>query len=120
MRRPWPIPFALLVDHVIDGDTIAGTFTADAGLDLAIILRGWRLRFYSLDTEELTDPDPERRARALAAKEYLASRVPAGVTLQVDSYSFDNYGRRIDGVPWLGALDLQADMLTRGYQKAPR
>lgn len=120
MRRPWPIPFALLVDHVIDGDTIAGTFTADAGLDLAIILRGWRLRFYSFDAEEMNDPDPDRRARALAARDYLTSRVPIGTLLQVDSYSFDNYGKRIDGVPWLGSTDLQADMISRGYAKAPR
>lgn len=112
MADPWPIPFHLEVDHVHDGDTIMGTVQCDAGLRMAITLDGWSIRFYGINAPELSTPEGKTAAAALQAL------VKPGDVLQVASYSFDNYGHRIDGVPTTASgIDLCNWMLANGYAK---
>lgn len=121
LLQPWPIPYRMIVDHVHDGDTIMGTIVADAGLKIGIELRDWSLRFYGFDAEEVNDPDPVRRTKGLAARDYLRTLVSPGDTLSVLSYDFDKYGKRLDGTPRTAAgTDLVAAMVAGGWQKAPR
>lgn len=113
---PWPIPFSLLVTSVYDGDTIDGDFTADAGLNVGVVFRGWRLRLFGINTPELRSTDPAVKANAYACRDYLRTLVAPGDRLSVSSYSFDNYGKRIDGIPTTsGGVDLCQAMLTYGH-----
>jgi micrococcal nuclease len=56
--------------RVVDGDTI------DVLTDLGFRI-GWeqRVRLYGVDTYELNDPDPTRRALAVEGKAFVASRI---------------------------------------------
>jgi endonuclease YncB( thermonuclease family) len=116
MAAPWPLPFRCVVDHVYDGDTVYGVVHCDAGLGITVTLgetyRLWAIRFYGINAPELKAPDPAVRAQAEAARDYLMTLVQPGDTLSVESYGWDNYGRRIDGKPFTAAgLDLCALML---------
>lgn len=108
--QPWPIPFTLLVDHCHDGDTIMGTVQCDAGLRMAITLAGWSIRFYGINAPELRTPEGQAAAVALQGL------VKPGDVLSVESYSFDNYGHRIDGIPYLAdGTDLCQWMLDNNW-----
>lgn len=98
-----------------------GDLMADAGLGMYIHLTGWSVRFWDFDSEEVNDPVAERRFRAFEARGYLRILVAKGDTLTVQSYSFDKYGRRIDGIPHLAdGTDLCELMRSKGFQKEPR
>ncbi len=111
--QPWPIRFKLVVDHVHDGDTIYGEIRADAGLRIQVVLGAdgdfWGVRFYGVNAPELST------VAGQAAAAWLKQLVRPGDVLLVDSYSFDKYGRRIDGVPYLAdGTDLCAALVASG------
>jgi len=113
MTTPWPIRFELAVDRVHDGDTIYGVIHADAGLDIWIESgrtgKGWGLRFYGINAPEL-NTDAGKLALA-----FLQTLVKPGDTLTFDSYSFDKYQKRIDGIPYTAAgMNLCQAMLDSG------
>ena len=120
MTSPWPVQFRLAVDHVHDGDTIYGVIYADAGLDTWIAFgvdgKAWGIRFYGINCPELNASDPAVRADAVACRDYLETLVHPGDTLNVASYSYDKYDKRIDGVPYLAdGTNLCQAMLTFGH-----
>lgn len=109
MLTPWPIRFTLVLPRVYDGDTIEGDIVADAGLGIAVTLRGWKLRLYGINAPEL------RAAGGTASRDFLQALVLARPTLAFDSYAFDEYKKRIDGVPFLpDGTDLCQAMLAAG------
>jgi endonuclease YncB( thermonuclease family) len=71
---------AVCLVRVIDGDTIK--VTVDLPFDT-----GYRptLRLIGYDADELDDRDPDKRARALAARDYLVQLV-TGVPLYIETY----------------------------------
>jgi endonuclease YncB( thermonuclease family) len=114
MAEPWPLPFRLLVDHVHDGDTIYGVLTADAGLGVSVSWGAtgpfWGVRFYGINAPELATPD------GVACRDYLETLVAPGDELEVESYGWDKYARRLDGVPTTSSgVDLCEAMLAYGH-----
>jgi endonuclease YncB( thermonuclease family) len=108
--KPWPMRFHLDVDHVYDGDTIVGIIRADAGLGIYIALTDWRCRLYGIDAPEL------RTSLGAASRDALQTVVKPGDTLDLESWSFDKYGRRIDAVPYTAdGVDLCDWMVTNGH-----
>ena len=77
-----------VVEYVTDGDTV------DVVTD-----GGWRryeyvsVRLAGINAEELNDPDPVRRERAVAARDYLRERIVGRYcqVRNVDKKSFDRY-----------------------------
>lgn len=109
MLTPWPIRFTLVVSKVYDGDTIEGDIVADAGLGIAVTLRDWKLRLWGINAPELHD------AGGVASRDFLQALVLARTTLKFDSYAFDEFKKRIDGVPFLeDGTDLCQAMLAAG------
>lgn len=94
--RTWP--FLLVVDHVVDGDTIAGDLLADAGLDVWVTYKKWRLRLWGVNAPELSTPEGQ------TAKAWMQASVPAKSVLDVASVSWDKYGKRIDGIVTVSAV----------------
>lgn len=81
---------------VTDGDTIKVRVSLDDDT--------WRdltVRLARINTMELTDKDPEKRAKAWDARNYVASLI-VGVTARVDLVSLksDKYGRRVGEIWW--------------------
>ena len=119
--------YRVTVDRVIDGDTV--DVVIDVGFKTTVFKR---LRLLGdgqvdLDTEELRDKDPERRARAKASKarlqEILIDSEPDRVYAQTVLDSTGKYGRLL---AWLwvereGDLtNVNIQMMTEGHQKKPR
>jgi endonuclease YncB( thermonuclease family) len=95
------------VIRILDGDTIE----VELPMPCDIRYRA-TLRLIGYDADEMTDADPGRRARAVAARDYLASLV-GGVLVYVETYkerrSFTRYTARafiepINGDPNLVSL----------------
>lgn len=107
--------FQFFVESVYDGDTIRGV----ADLGLAVYLgreqanEYWKIRLYGINAAELRGPT---REAGLVARDFLRQYVHPGDTLVVESYGWDKYERRIDGIPFtkdgvdLCQLLLQAGM----------
>lgn len=78
------------VTHIVDGDTIDVEHDGEER----------RLRLLNVDTPESTDPDVEPECLGPEATEFLASLVPVGteVTLETDEELQDQYGRFLAGV----------------------
>ena len=75
------------VSKVVDGDTFDAT--VDLGFYVFTVVR---FRLYGLDTMEINDKDPAKRALAMQAKLFLIDKVlNKYVTLQ--TYKTDKYGR---------------------------
>ena len=85
--------------RVVDGDTI------DVLTDLGFRI-GWeqRIRLYGIDTYELNDHDPARRALAVKGKEFVAAKVE-GKDVVLNSFKDrgDKYGR------WLAVVYYATD-----------
>lgn len=74
---------------IIDGDTV------DARVDLGfMVFKKERFRLARINAAEMTDPTPEGRARAIAAKAFLETYL-VGKKLVVESKKTDIYGRYI-------------------------
>lgn len=107
--QPWPVRFRLQIDRIHDGDTIMGRITADAGLGMEISLEDWAVRFYGINAPELST-DAGKTSLA-----YLEALLADQAMVYVDSYGWDKYGRRIDGVPiTVAGVDLCQAMLAAG------
>jgi micrococcal nuclease len=86
-----------VVVGVTDGDTV------DVRLDSGMV----RIRLHAIDA-------PERgQAHGQAAKEALSGLV-FGKAVQVEPFEQDRYDRLVARV-WLGGLDVNAEMIKRGY-----
>lgn len=103
--------------YVVDGDTI--DVNIDVGYNIKIQKR---LRLLDIDTEELRSSDPERKARAYAAKEYLINAVNEADRLYVKSW-MDNEGKYGRVLAWIYAekdgkiINLCQAMIDEGFQK---
>jgi micrococcal nuclease len=83
---------------VVDGDTI------DVEIDLGFkIFSRQRLRLARIDTPEMNDPDPLKRARAQQARDLVMKEVLGGPVV-VDTKKTDVYGRWLAEVTY-GAMD---------------
>lgn len=76
--------------RVVDGDTI--DLEVDQGLE---VLRRLRFRLASINTDELHSPDPEKRKRAVEAKEFLENCFVGVVKITIKTYKDrkEKYGR---------------------------
>lgn len=109
--------FRLWVDHVVDGDTLAGVLYADAGLGLEVAfgVQGhpstyWRVRLAGINAPELSSADGQE------AKRFVEAQVSPGDQVAVDSVGWDKYGRRIDGVVvTTTGVDLASAVLAAGH-----
>lgn len=73
--------------NVVDGDTV------DAEIDLGFKIKiTHRLRLIDVDTEEMNDPDPQRRQLAKTAKDYLIEKL-LNQTVKINTYKADSFGR---------------------------
>lgn len=78
-----------VIQDVVDGDTV------DALVDLGFsVYREQRFRLARIDTPEMHDPNEETRARALKAKQWVAS-VLLGKHVSITSTKTDKYARYI-------------------------
>lgn len=89
---------------IVDGDTF------DAVVDLGFyVSTAVRFRMYGLDTAEINDRDPEKRALAMQAKLFCVEKLlNQSVTMQ--TYKTDKYGR------WLAEVFLPNEELSINAQ----
>lgn len=100
VARPRDEPRTVLsgvVVGVVDGDT------ADVRLDSGMI----RIRFHAIDAPESGQPHGQ------AAKQALSTLI-FGKQVDVEPYEQDRYDRLVANV-WLGALDVNAEMVKTGH-----
>lgn len=90
-----------IVRYVVDGDSFGAMFDA-GGKQYGFV----EVRLADLDTDELDDPDPEKRARAVAARDLLATLLPIGTAVKLGYKEIDNRGRY---VAWVRAYTGDGD-----------
>lgn len=105
------------LDHVHDGDTIYGVLDLGLGHYLGRLpspLVG--IRFYGINAPELSTDNGK------LCRDFLKTIVVPGQVLKVDTYSWDKYSGRVDGIPHTtdpdgtpAALDLCQMMLDYGH-----
>jgi micrococcal nuclease len=79
--------YSAKVINVVDGDTI------DAEVDLGFyVYQRMRLRLAFIDTPEMNDKDPEKRAKAREAKDYVSDLL-LGANVVLRTHKKDKYGR---------------------------
>jgi endonuclease YncB( thermonuclease family) len=106
--------YVLTVDHVHDGDTIYGVLDIGMGIYLGRPPKPlFGVRFYAINAPELNTDEGK------ACRDYLKTLVAPGDALRVESYAWDKYGWRIDGIPYLGELNLCEAMLRYGHGTVP-
>lgn len=98
--------------RVHDGDTITVDFP---GLP-EVFGKNIGVRLLGIDTPELRDPNPIVKAYAYKAREYLILRVKAAKTLEIKAASRDKFFR-MDGRLYLDDIDIQQELIARGYAK---
>lgn len=101
----WPIGSQAQEIPVLDGVVVGVTDgdTVDVRLDSGMV----RIRLHAIDA-------PERgQAHGQAAKEALSGLV-FGKAVQVEPFEQDRYDRLVARL-WLGELDVNAEMIRRGY-----
>ena len=91
-----------------DGDTIH--LTMDLGMRMYYKTS---CRLAGINAPELKSTDEAIRAKAIAAKEYLATLLPAGTKVILDSKSLDKYGRAIVVIT-LNGLNINDKMIESG------
>lgn len=92
MDKPFYGRYRARCTRVVDGDT------ADLVVDLGFRLTStMRVRFWGIDTPELTSKDPELRKKAVEAKEFVIARLMGdldGWPLMIETLKDpDNFGR---------------------------
>ncbi len=65
-----------------DGDTV----TVDIDLGMGIWLRGERLRLFGINTPEIRNNDPVDKAKAIEAKDFIASRIPEDSAILIKTH----------------------------------
>ena len=101
----WPIGSQAQATPVLDGILVGVTDgdTVDVRLDSGMV----RIRLHAIDA-------PERgQAHGQAAKQALSALV-FGKAVQVEPFEQDRYDRLVARL-WLGDLDVNAEMIKRGY-----
>ena len=97
--------------RVIDGDTI------DTGYVVFEHTTPIHLRIYGIDTPELHGKCDKEKAKAKEAKEFLKQTVK-NEDVGINIISWDKYGGRIVGVPYVLDVPLNEEMIRRGYAVA--
>lgn len=112
--------YRVTVDRVIDGDTV--DVLIDVGFKTTVFKR---LRLLDLDTEELRDRDPVRKAKGYAAKERLQELLDGADRVYVQTF-LDGTGKYGRLLAWLWVenndvlTNLNVQLLDEGFQKAPK
>lgn len=106
-----PLPSPTNIE-VYDGDTITVDFRGTP----AVFGKRIGVRLLGVDAPELRDPDPVVKAYALEARDYLVVRVKAAKRLEIKKPSRDKFFR-MDGALFLDGVDVQQELIRRGYAK---
>lgn len=95
------------VKRVVDGDTV------DAVVDLGFrITIDVRLRLMGIDTMEIRDRDPEKRAHGMKAKQRMIELVE-GRDVVIESHKTDMYGRYLADI-YLNEVNINQQLITEG------
>jgi len=97
------------VVKVVDGDTI--DIIVDLGFDLT---KKERVRLAGIDTPESRTKDLEEKELGLEAKEFLERRISDCDSLWVSTEKDGKYGRML-GTIWCGVININQEMVSRGY-----
>lgn len=95
------------ITRVIDGDTVDAT--VDLGFDISFNIR---LRLNGIDTMEIRDRDPEKRAQGLVAKQRMIELVE-GQEVIIESHKTDKYGRYLADI-YLNEVNINQQLITEG------
>lgn len=103
---PSPLTTRVVVDRVIDGDTI------DVMQDGQVV----RVRLLNIDTPETVDPTTPEECGGQAASDWLHTRLPAGTAVQLsyDVERTDRYGRVLAWVTSTSGQALSTEIAERG------
>lgn len=102
--------YKALVLRVIDGDTF------EAQIDYGCRTFGkWTIRLLGIDTPELHAKEPEVRAAAKAAADYLRSLIN-GKEITIHTEKADSWDRLL-GEVYLGDLYVNQDLINQGHAK---
>lgn len=99
--------YAAIVRRIVDGDTIR----IDWDLGAHIWLRDVPVRLLGIDAPELRGPT---RAAGIAARDWLAARLPIGTEVTINTVKGDAFGRYLAWV-WVGADLINVDMVRAGH-----
>lgn len=107
----WTYPRSSVM-RVVDGDTLF--VRLDRGFhdfsDRTVRLAG-------IDADEMTSPDPAKRAHATEAKRRLVILLPPGTLCTVTSERLDKYGRALARVVLEDGTDLSALLVAEGLAR---
>lgn len=106
---PGPVPATLL--RVIDGDTLL--VRARVWLDLEVVAR---VRLRGVNAPELRAQDGEERARAAAARAFVAG-LAEGASLTLTEIGKDKYGGRVVARVAVDGADLGSALLASGHAR---
>lgn len=104
--------YSATVLSVSDGDTVRVMLDKGHGT-----YQNYAIRLIGINAPEMNDPDEAVRARAMQAKELLATLLPVGTECFVVSRKWDKYGGRVDGDIYLtlnGSESINKKMLDSG------
>jgi endonuclease YncB( thermonuclease family) len=97
---------------VFDGDTT--TLQVSLGRHLK---DRWPCRLARINTMELYEKDPEKRSRAVAARDYLRGRLEAamaeGTLIVIHSIKLEKYGRALVEL-YIGETNINDELLSLG------
>ncbi len=98
---------------IFDGDSLR------VELDLGRHLRDrWPLRLARINTPELRDPDPVKKAKAYAARDYLRNRLDTALAANLDiiirSVKLEKYGRALAEL-YVEGVNINDELLQKGY-----
>ena len=97
----------------VDGDTAVVDCLVDTGFEEMATKRR-RIRLLGVNTPELNDKDPGKRALAKTAHAAVESVAPAGTLVIVEVVKYDKYGGRDDGNVLVKDISLATGLLEDG------
>lgn len=101
------------VKRIIDGDTVV----VDIDLGFGVMLSDQYIRLMGIDTPEIRTKDLVEKQKGYEAKEFVESKLSAGMKVIVESVEFrdgkDKYGR-ILGIIWYDGNNLNEELLKEG------
>lgn len=106
--------------EVHDGDT----YLCDIDLGFRIWTKMW-IRLYGVDTEELNDKDPVRKARALAARDYVKELIEGKQVVVTTIMTRENenvwtFQRCVASITLQTREDLAQVIRDAGFEKVPK
>lgn len=90
-----------LVTKVVDGDTI--DVDVDLGFTVTVSVR---FRLLGINTMEMKDPDPVKREKAQAAKQFVIEKI-LNKQISLKSHKTDKYGR------WLAEVYINNELVNK-------